>query len=122
MQKGFDDYELTAGDVLRGARATLGLGIAQASEKLQISQELILNIEQGTFSDAVPVYLMNNIVRDYAILLNLDPIEMRAMYWKDIENLKARSVNLESLSAENIQNEGSTLSKIISWLGFKSKP
>jgi cytoskeletal protein RodZ len=83
--RGFDDYELTAGDVIRGARATMGLDIATVAEKLRLSPEVLREIEEGVYSGSYPDYLMNNIVRDYAKFLNLDPHEVRVLYWRDVE-------------------------------------
>ncbi|MGJ8589958.1 MAG: helix-turn-helix domain-containing protein [Yoonia sp.] len=119
MTKGFDEYKVTAGDVIRGERATLGLDLDQVSQKLCIPIRLIMNIEQGVFSDEVPAHLMNNIVRDYANFLRLDPVEIRAMYWNEVEAGACKSVQTESDQKQSIENKRSAFSKLMSKLGLR---
>lgn len=118
MSRHFDEYEMTVGDILRGTRATLGLEIADVAEKMRLSPDLILNIEDGIFTGAVPAYLMNNIVRDYANFLELDPIEIRAMYWNQVE--PSQSDSDSSLFRPSMQKP-SWILRLISRLGFGPK-
>ena len=43
--KGFDDYELTLGDVMRGERATLGKSLLDVQRELRIKASYISAIE-----------------------------------------------------------------------------
>lgn len=118
MLRGFDDYELTAGDVIRGARATMGMDIAAVAERLRISPEPLLEIEEGVYSGAQPHYLMNNIVRDYARFLDLDPNEIRALYWKDVEQRSSQAVAAVSAGPLLKEQETSLFQRVMARLGL----
>lgn len=71
--KGFDDFDLRLGDVMRGERATLGKSLLDVERELRIKASYIAAIE-NTNPDAfdtpgfIPGY-----VRSYARYLNMDP-------------------------------------------------
>lgn len=71
--KGFDDYDLRLGDVMRGERATLGKSLLDVERELRIRANYIAAIE-NTNPDAfdtpgfIPGY-----VRSYARYLDMDP-------------------------------------------------
>lgn len=71
--KGFDDFDLRLGDVMRGERATLGKSLLDVERELRIRANYIAAIE-NTDPDAfdtpgfIPGY-----VRSYARYLNMDP-------------------------------------------------
>ena len=86
MLKGYDDYEMTAGDLLRGGRATLGLNIHDVANRLKLPARTLEEIEDGVFRGDRPVYLINSIIRDYAEYLGLDAVNIRDLYWQQVEN------------------------------------
>lgn len=71
--KGFDDYELRVGDVLRGERATLGKTLADVERALRIKETYLLAIEQGDLSAFDAPSFIAGYVRSYARFLGLDP-------------------------------------------------
>jgi cytoskeletal protein RodZ len=92
MSREDDVYELTVGDVNRGARATCGMDIATISRELRISPATLMKIEAGVFSGSRPQHMMHNVVSDYARFLALDPDEIRALNWKGVEERSNGSI------------------------------
>lgn len=71
--KGFDDYELRLGDVLRGERATLGKSLLDVQRELRIKASYIAAIENcDPHAFDTPGFIAGY-VRSYARYLNLDP-------------------------------------------------
>ncbi|MDT8345443.1 MAG: helix-turn-helix domain-containing protein, partial [Thermohalobaculum sp.] len=71
--RGFDDYELTLGDEMRGERACLGKTLAEAERDLCIKAELIAAIENAD-ADAFPNRsVVPGYVRAYARYLGMNP-------------------------------------------------
>lgn len=71
--KGYDDYVVSLGDVLRGERATQGLTLDDISEELRIRPDLLEAIEDCNPDGFVsPGYVAGN-VRAYAAFLSLNP-------------------------------------------------
>ena len=71
--KGFDSYEVSLGDALRGERATLGKSLLDVERDLKIRAAYISAIEECDI-DAFPnTGFVAGYVRSYARYLNLDP-------------------------------------------------
>ncbi|UOA26995.1 RodZ domain-containing protein [Pseudosulfitobacter sp. DSM 107133] len=71
--KGFDDFELRLGDVMRGERATLGKSLLDVQRELRIKANYIAAIENtdpGAFD--TPGFIAGY-VRSYARYLDMDP-------------------------------------------------
>lgn len=83
--KGFDDFDLSAGDVLRGERATHGLELIDVATKMKLPISMLLEIEGGYYNSNRPIHLTNNIIRDYANFLELDPSYVKKLYWDDVD-------------------------------------
>lgn len=71
--KGFDDYELRIGDVLRGERATLGKSLADVERALRIKEIYLTAIEKGDIAAFDAPSFIAGYVRSYARYLGLDP-------------------------------------------------
>jgi hypothetical protein len=74
--KGFDDYELTLGDIMRGERATLGKSLLDVQRELRIKASYISAIENcdsGAFD--TPGFIAGY-VRSYAKYLGMHPEEV----------------------------------------------
>jgi len=71
--KGFDDYELRLGDVMRGERATLSKSLLDVQRELRIKASYIAAIENCDPSAFETPGFIAGYVRSYARYLGLDP-------------------------------------------------
>lgn len=71
--KGFDDYELKLGDVMRGERATMGKSLLDVQRELRIKASYISAIENCDPEAFETPGFIAGYVRSYARYLNLDP-------------------------------------------------
>lgn len=71
--KGFDDFELRLGDVMRGERATLGKSLLDVQRELKIKATYIAAIENCDVSAFETQGFVAGYVRSYARYLGLDP-------------------------------------------------
>ncbi len=72
-QRGFDDYELRLGDLLRGERATLGKSLLDVQRELHIRAAFIAAIENGDLEAFDTPSFVAGFVRSYARYLGMDP-------------------------------------------------
>ncbi len=70
--RGFDDYELRIGDLLRGERATLGKSLLDVQKELHIRAAFIAAIENGDLSVFESPTIVPGLVRAYARYLGMD--------------------------------------------------
>jgi cytoskeletal protein RodZ len=71
--RGFDDFELKLGDVMRGERATIGKSLLDVQRELKIKATYIAAIENADPSVFETQGFIAGYVRSYARYLNLDP-------------------------------------------------
>jgi cytoskeletal protein RodZ len=71
--KGFDDFEVRLGDVMRGERATLGKSLLDVQRELKIKASYINAIENADPSAFETPGFVAGYVRSYARYLGLDP-------------------------------------------------
>lgn len=71
--RGFDDYDLKLGDVLRGERATLGKSLLDVQRELHIRAAHIAAIENGDLTAFEAPSFVAGFVRSYARYLGMDP-------------------------------------------------
>lgn len=71
--KGFDDYDLRLGDVMRGERATLGKSLLDVQRELKIKAAYIAAIENADISAFETQGFVAGYVRSYARYLGMDP-------------------------------------------------
>ncbi|MCC5986978.1 MAG: helix-turn-helix domain-containing protein [Pararhodobacter sp.] len=71
--RGFDDYELRLGDLLRGERATLNKSLLDVQRELHIRASYIAAIENGDLSAFETPGFVAGFVRSYARYLGMDP-------------------------------------------------
>ena len=71
--KGFDDFELLLGDIMRGERATLGKSLLDVQRELKIKANYIAAIENTDASAFETPGFIAGYVRSYARYLGLDP-------------------------------------------------
>ncbi|MCH2078251.1 MAG: DUF4115 domain-containing protein [Rhodobacteraceae bacterium] len=71
--KGFDDFELRLGDIMRGERATLGKSLLDVQRELKIKAAYVAAIENADPSAFETPGFIAGFVRSYARYLGLDP-------------------------------------------------
>jgi len=71
--KGFDDFDLSLGDILRGERATMGKSLLDVQRELKIKATYISAIENTDASAFDTPGFVAGYVRSYARYLGLDP-------------------------------------------------
>ena len=71
--KGFDDFEVRLGDVMRGERATLGRSLLDVQRELKIKATYIAAIENCDVSAFESQGFIAGYIRSYARYLALDP-------------------------------------------------
>ncbi|MFC2969834.1 helix-turn-helix domain-containing protein [Acidimangrovimonas pyrenivorans] len=71
--KGFDDFELRLGDVMRGERATLGKSLLDVQRELKIKATYVAAIENCDVSAFETQGFVAGYVRSYARYLGMDP-------------------------------------------------
>ncbi len=71
--KGFDDFDLRLGDVMRGERATLGKSLLDVQRELKIKATYIAAIENADPAAFETQGFIAGYVRSYARYLGLDP-------------------------------------------------
>ncbi|MEH7826740.1 helix-turn-helix domain-containing protein [Gemmobacter denitrificans] len=71
--KGFDDFELRLGDVMRGERATLGKSLLDVQRELKIKATYIAAIENCDVSAFETPGFIAGYIRSYARYLGMDP-------------------------------------------------
>ncbi len=81
--KGFDDFELRLGDVMRGERATLGKSLLDVQRELRIKASYIAAIEACDPSAFDTPGFIAGYVRSYARYLNMDPDKAFAIFCEE---------------------------------------
>lgn len=71
--KGFDDFDLSLGDIMRGERATMGKSLLDVQRELKIKATYISAIENTDPAAFDTPGFVAGYVRSYARYLNLDP-------------------------------------------------
>ncbi len=71
--KGFDDFDLRLGDIMRGERATMGKSLLDVQRELKIKATYIAAIENADPTAFETPGFVAGYVRSYARYLNLDP-------------------------------------------------
>lgn len=71
--KGFDDFDLRLGDLMRGERATLGKSLLDVQRELKIKASYIAAIENADISAFDTPGFIAGFVRSYARYLGMDP-------------------------------------------------
>ena len=71
--KGFDDFEVRLGDVMRGERATLGRSLLDVQRELKIKATYIAAIENCDVSAFESQGFIAGYIRSYARYLSMDP-------------------------------------------------
>ena len=81
--KGFDDFEVTLGDVMRGERATRGKSLIDVQHDLRIKAAYIAGVEDCDPSVFDTPGFIAGYVRSYAKYLGMDPDASFEMFCKE---------------------------------------
>ena len=81
--KGFDDFELRLGDLMRGERATLGKSLLDVQRELKIKATYIAAIENADVTAFETQGFVAGYVRSYARYLGMDPDAVFARFCKE---------------------------------------
>jgi cytoskeletal protein RodZ len=81
--KGFDDFELRLGDLMRGERATMGKSLLDVQRDLKIKATYIAAIENADVSAFETQGFIAGYVRSYARYLGMDPDEAYAKFCRE---------------------------------------
>lgn len=83
--KGFDDFELRLGDLMRGERATLGKSLLDVQRELKIKASYIAAIENADVSAFETPGFVAGYVRSYARYLGMDPDEAFGRFCREAD-------------------------------------
>lgn len=81
--KGFDDFELRLGDLMRGERATLGKSLLDVQRELKIKASYIAAIENADASAFESPSFVAGYVRSYARYLGMNPDDVFAHFCRE---------------------------------------
>ena len=94
--KGFDDYALRLGDVMRGERATLGKSLLDVQRELKIKAPYIAAIENADPTAFETPGFIAGYVRSYARYLDLDPEWAFATFCAESDFATAHGMSAEA--------------------------
>lgn len=102
--KGFDDFELRLGDLMRGERATLGKSLLDVQRELKIKATYIAAIENADVSAFETQGFVAGYVRSYARYLGMNPDEAFARFCREANfevahGMSAAASNAATLAA-----------------------
>jgi len=96
--KGFDDFDLRLGDMMRGERATLGKSLLDVQRELRIKANYIAAIENCDPSAFDTPGFIAGYVRSYARYLNMDPDHAFAQFCAESGFSTAHGMSAEASS------------------------
>ncbi|MRU13892.1 DUF4115 domain-containing protein [Roseovarius sp. A21] len=96
--RGFDDFELRLGDMMRGERATLGKSLLDVERELRIKASYIAAIENADPDAFDTPGFIPGYVRSYARYLNMDPDRAFAAFCAESGFTTAHGMSAEASS------------------------
>ena len=103
--KGFDDFELRLGDIMRGERATLGKSLLDVQRELRIKASYIAAIEACDPDAFDTPGFIAGYVRSYARYLNMDPDRAFAIFCTESGFSVAHGMSAEASVVKNPPRE-----------------
>ena len=111
--KGFDDYDLRLGDIMRGERATMAKSLQDIERDLRIKAVYLAAIEEGNLSAFDAPSFIAGYVRSYARYLGLNGDESFAQFCRETGFVPAHGLSpaasnadVAALRAKNPENAG----------------
>lgn len=96
--KGFDDFELRLGDLMRGERATMGKSLLDVQRELKIKAAYIAAIENADPSAFDTPGFIAGYVRSYARYLNMSPDDAFAAFCAESGFVTAHGMSADASS------------------------
>ncbi|PRY78878.1 cytoskeletal protein RodZ [Yoonia maritima] len=103
--KGFDDFELRLGDLMRGERATMGKSLLDVQRELKIKAAYIAAIENADPSAFDTPGFIAGYVRSYARYLRMEPDQAFATFCKESGFATAHGMSAEASSLQGKSGE-----------------
>ncbi|WP_050527324.1 helix-turn-helix domain-containing protein [Pseudorhodobacter aquimaris] len=97
--KGFDDFELRLGDLMRGERATLGKSLLDVQRELKVKATYIAAIENCDTSAFETQGFVAGYVRSYSRYLGMDPDWAYAKFCREANFTLAHGMSVEASPA-----------------------
>ncbi len=97
--KGFDDFELRLGDLMRGERATMGKSLLDVQRELKIKATYIAAIENADVSAFETQGFVAGYVRSYARYLGMNPDDAFAKFCKEAKFQVAHGMSAAASTA-----------------------
>ncbi|MCA0920971.1 helix-turn-helix domain-containing protein [Pseudooceanicola nanhaiensis] len=94
--KGFDDFDLRLGDIMRGERATMGKSLLDVQRELRIKASYIAAIENCDPNAFDTPGFIAGYVRSYARYLNMDPDQTFAAFCAESGFATAHGMSAEA--------------------------
>ncbi|QCO56768.1 DUF4115 domain-containing protein (plasmid) [Pseudorhodobacter turbinis] len=94
--KGFDDFELRLGDLMRGERATLGKSLLDVQRELKVKATYIAAIENCDTSAFETQGFVAGYVRSYSRYLGMDPDWAYAKFCREANFTLAHGMSVEA--------------------------
>ncbi|MEM6375579.1 MAG: helix-turn-helix domain-containing protein [Pseudomonadota bacterium] len=110
QQRGFDDFELRLGDVMRGERATMGKSLLDVERDLRIKASYIAAIENCDPDAFDTPGFIPGYVRSYARYLLMDPDEAFAGFCRESGFAIAHGMSADASSVRRPQERAAQLS------------
>ncbi len=101
--KGFDDFDLRLGDVMRGERATLGKSLLDVQRELKIKATYIAAIENADVSAFESPGFVAGYVRSYSRYLGMDPDQAFARFCREANFTPAHGMSAQAGSPRAAQ-------------------
>ena len=101
--RGFDDFDLRLGDLMRGERATLGKSLLDVERELRIKASYVAAIENADPSAFDTPGFIPGYVRSYARYLNMDPDKSFAAFCAESGFSTAHGMSAEASSVRKPQ-------------------
>ena len=105
--KGFDDFDLRLGDMMRGERATMGKSLLDVQRELRIKASYIAAIENCDPSGFDTPGFIAGYVRSYARYLDMDPDEAYETFCKESGFSVAHGMSSEASVVKKSGRDGS---------------
>ena len=97
--KGFDDFELRLGDIMRGERATLGKSLLDVQRELKIKATYVAAIENADITAFETQGFVAGYVRSYARYLGMNPDQAFARFCQEANFEVAHGMSAAASSA-----------------------